>query len=82
MKQNAFCDLTYTCTNIQTGIDNSQTNDCTNFSTCVNEANGNDNSQTNRCASSNRVTLFAGEGNDNNQITDCSRVTNNDGLVA
>ena len=80
------CDPTSTCTNIQTGIDNSQTNDCTNFSTCVNEANGNDNTQTNRCdtieaeSCSNRVAPFAGGGNDNNQITDCSRITNNDGL--
>ena len=37
-EQSAFavdnCDSSSNCTNTQTGIDNTQTNDCTNFSTC------------------------------------------------
>ena len=32
--------FTSTCTNTQTGIDNSQTNDSTNFSTCINDGRG------------------------------------------
>jgi hypothetical protein len=35
------CDATSTCTNTQTGIDNSQFNECTNLSTCLNDATGN-----------------------------------------
>jgi hypothetical protein len=39
------CDTTSFCENTSTGTDNSQTNDCTNFSACRYEATGNSNNK-------------------------------------
>ena len=71
------CDATSTCTNTQTGVDNTQTNDCTTFSTCENEAIGDGNIQSNRCDSAAGSEFFPGcdnfiEGNDNSQSKNCT----------
>ena len=70
------CDTTSTCTNIQTGTGNSQSNNCTDLSTCQNEAHGVGNAQTNRCDSSASPIRMLNSifGNRNTQVTDCANV--------
>ena len=52
------CDSSFNCTNTQTGIDNTQTNDCTDFSSCGNIALSDTNTQSNRCDSAIGASLF------------------------
>src|SRR6185312_13270639 len=72
------CDSSSNCTNAQTGIDNTQTNDCTNFSLCQNGALGDGNTQANRCDSAVETligggcTNFAEVGDGNTQTNDCT----------
>ena len=70
-----YRELPSTCTNIQTGTGNSQSNNCTDLSTCQNEAHGDGNAQTNRCDSSAGSEFLFGcsnsiFGNRNTQVTD------------
>jgi len=73
------CDATSTCTNLETGTGNTQTNNCTDFSTCQNEAIGDENAQTNNCDSSPGGEFLFGclnsaIGDRNNQRSACANV--------